>query len=234
MAASCNQYEYEIIFVGPNMNPDITDRNVKMIRDFGSPSRSFQIGASIAEGAYIAFCSDDCRIAFDAFNQALAKAESEMQKTDGMALLYSEGADYTGEQHTQPEYWVAHTHTDLRLAGVEAHWLIAPTFLYRRDFFYEVGGMDCRFEHMNMNTHDLAFAVQANDGRILQSPTRVFQFNWTQSGVTPEYQPIFDSFVTNDRPLIQSFYSNPHYGKLRMVRFDNWRQQPSIWQRRKF
>jgi glycosyltransferase involved in cell wall biosynthesis len=234
MAASCVTNSWEIIFVGPKMNNDISFYAVKMIRDFGSPSRCFQIGASIAEGDYIAFCSDDCRITPSGFNMAIMEADAKMGREDGMTLLYSEGADYGGNQHEQPEYWIAHTHTDLRLPGVDPTWLINPTFMYRRDFFYEMGGMDCSFEHMNMNIHDLAFAVQGRGGRIIKSPSRVFQFNWTQSGVTPEYQPVFNAFVANDRPLIQSLYSNPMYSKLRDVRFDNWRQQPAIWQRRQF
>ena len=234
MALSCTQFSYEVIFVGPNVNMDFLSKNVKLVRDFGSPSRCFQIGASIAEGDFVSFCSDDCRIAISAFDEAIRLAYDKMQRNDGMALLYSEGADYSGNQHEQPEYWIAHTHTDLRLPGVDPTWLINPTFMYNRNFFYEMGGMDCRFEHMNMNIHDLAFAVQGQGGKILKSPSRVFQFNWTQSGVTPEYQPVFSAFVSNDRPLIQSLYSNPMYSKLRSVRFDNWRNQPEIWQRRQF
>jgi hypothetical protein len=34
---------------------------------------------------------------------------------DGMIMLYSEGANYTGNQHLDPLYWIIGTHEQARL-----------------------------------------------------------------------------------------------------------------------
>jgi hypothetical protein len=232
MKYSCQSYDYEIIFVGPYLPPKEleTDTQVRYVRDFGCPSRALQIGASLAEGKYLAWCSDDCRIEPNGFDSAIELFDAELDNDDGMCLLYSEGADYTGTQHEQPDYWIARTHGDLKIPGVKEGWRIAPIFMYDREYFVRLGGLDCSYEHVNMNTHDLAFQVQQKGGRIFSSPTRVFKFDWQPE--KKDYMPILSSFIVNDRPKFNQQYSYEDAAALRLVQFDNWRQAQAIWGRR--
>ena len=232
MALACQNNEFEIIFVGPFLPPqELVDKSyVKYIKDFGCPSRCLQIGSMLAEGEYLAWCSDDCRIVPNTFDEAIALFDSKLSERDGMNMLYSEGSGYTGTQHETPEYWVARTHTDLQLEGVADGWKIAPIFMYKTKFFREMGGLDCSFEHVNQNTHDLAFAVQSRGGVIVNSPSRVFKFDWQPE--KPDYPPILAAFILNDRPLFDQKYRKTNAAAARYVPYDNWKAQPAVWKRR--
>ena len=52
---------------------------------------------------------------------------------------------------------------------------IANIAMYYLDYYKEVGGIDCRFEHVNMNCNDLAFRIQAAGGKIYPSPDIVIK-----------------------------------------------------------
>jgi hypothetical protein len=235
MDLSCSKYEFEIIAVGPyEPSRYLLDqrKNLKYIRDFGSPSRCLQIGGLVAEGEFFAWCSDDCRIESSAFDLAIEFFENNLTDKDGMTMLYSEGENFTGVQHEDKSYWIAHTHPDLRFIGVNKDWKIAPVFMYKTKTFYEFGGIDCNFEHVNMNTHDLAFAIQASGGKIVESPTRVYKFNWNPNPYRQEYQPIFLAFIQNDRPRLQALYQNPSAALDRVKNYNNWKEQEPVWKRR--
>jgi hypothetical protein len=229
---SSKKHTFEIIFVGPYGLPIELQpiHNVKYIKDFGCPSRCLQLGSYFAEGEYLAWCSDDCRIISDKFDEAIEYFDKNLSENDCMNMRYSEGANFTGTQHNQAEYWIARTHTDLRFDGVKENWKIAPIFMYKRQSFYKYGGIDCRFEHVNMNTHDLSFYIQEKGWKIIDSPSRVFQFDHQPH--KSDYPPILISYIENDRPLFYNLYKNLDAAKNRNINFENWRNADSIWKRR--
>lgn len=233
MELACRRHSFEIIFVGPKplTNEMLGCPYAKAIRDFGCPARCLQMGALIAEGEYLAWASDDCFLEPDMMDEALDYFDSSLTEQDGMALLYSEGENYTGTQHEDPSYWIAYTHPDLRLAGVNSEWKIAPIGMYKRATFCKHGGFDCAFETVNFNTHDLAFAVQHAGGRVVTSPHRVFRYNWSPDSSRPAYQPVFMAFI-QDQHRMRTLYSNPNYINERNISLDNWRSQPALWPKR--
>lgn len=232
MNQSLKKYDFEIVFIGPYRLPDELQslHNIKYIKDFGCPSRCLQLGCYFAEGEYLSWCSDDCRILPNKFDEAVEFFNKNLSENDCMNMKYSEGANFTGDQHNQTEYWIARTHTDLRLLGVKEGWKIAPIFMYKREFFIKCGGLDCRFEHVNMNTHDLSFYIQEKGGKIVDSPDRVFQFDHQPH--KSDYPPIFKSYHENDRPLFHNLYNNIDAAKNRSINFDNWRKAQTVWKRR--
>lgn len=230
---ACQQHSFEIIFVGPK---PLTEEMLgypyaKAIRDFGCPSRCLQMGAVLAEGEYISWASDDCRIENGAIDSAIALFDSSLSDNDGMIMMYSEGENHTGTQHEDPTYWFAHTHPDLRLAGVNSDWRIAPVGMYKRATFYKHGGLDCAFETVNFNTHDLAFSIQNAGGHLISSPGRVFRYNWSPDSSRKAYQPVFMGFI-QDQHRMRVLYSNPNYVNERNITLDNWREQPALWPKR--
>lgn len=232
MQQSLKKYDFEIIFVGPYSLPNELQpiHNIKYIKDFGCPSRCLQLGAYFSEGDYLSWCSDDCKILPDKFDEAVEYFDKNLSENDCMNMKYSEGANFTGTQHEWLEYWIARTHTDLCLPGVKEKWKIAPIFMYKRSAFYQYGGLDCRFEHINMNTHDLSFYVQESGNKIIDSPDRVFQFDHQPH--RSDYPPILNSYAENDRPLFHHLFRDPDASKKRNVDFDNWRQAQTVWKRR--
>ena len=101
------------------------------------------------------------------------------------------------------------SHGDLKFRWVKEGWRIAPIFMYDRAFFVGLGGLDCSYEHVNMNTHDLAFQVQQKGGRIFTSPKSIW-FDWQPE--KKDYMPILSSFIVNDRPKFNQQYSHGRCG----------------------
>ena len=104
--------------------------------------------------------------------------------------------------------------------------------MYYLDYYRELGGIDCRFEHVNMNCNDLAFRVQTNGGVIYASPDIVI----TQTNIPTKNNdrtPVEDAYHENDYPLFHSIYSQPSGAKNRIkIDYDNWRQASPVWERR--
>lgn len=233
MKMACQTYDFEVIFVGPKPLPEelLDHTNVKYIKDLGCPARCLQMGTVFAEGEYVSWASDDCWVEINAIDAAIDLFDKTLNDNDGMTMMYSEGENHTGTQHEDPLYWVAHTHADLRLPGVRSDWKIAPVGMYKRATFYKHGGLDCAFETVNFNTHDLAFSIQNAGGKLINSPGRVFQYNWHPDSLRPAYRPVFMAFI-QDQARMRALYSNPNYINERNVALDNWRNQPALWPKR--
>lgn len=228
---SVSRHKFEMIAVGPYFPTKEMESqaNFRYIRDMGCPSRSFQIGAYIAEGEYLAFIPDDCVLDENAFSECLEFLKDKPAK-DGMTLLYSEGPGYSGTQHTDPTYWVARTHADQQLKGIKEGWKIAPCFLYNSSFFRKLGGLDCRWEHVNLNASDFSFRLQNNGGTMWLSPNRVFRANWQPwSDTNPG--PIQRAYQENDAPLFKKIYDCWDSRPIK-IEYDNWRDAERIWSKR--
>lgn len=221
----CKKYDWEVIFIGPYFTIN-ANKNVKFIKDFGSPSRCLQIASLICEGEYLCWCPDDVMIERSAIDECIDFADREMSFSDAMCLRYSEGENFSGTQDSDCDYWLAHTHEPLRLPGVKPSWLIAPLFMMKTDFFYEKGGLDCRYEHINMNTHDLMFDIQSGGGKVFMSPSKVFSVKWTP--LDGSYRPTVEAFHQNDKPLFFNSYKNVY---TRRVSLNNWKKSPPVWHR---
>jgi hypothetical protein len=230
MQKSCTQHKFELIFVGPYFTNQISDiDSIKYIKDFGSPSRCFQMGSLIAEGEYLAWGSDDYIIEPNAFDQTFEYISDLDIQDDGVNLLYSEGPNFTGNQHLDKMYWYAHTHPDLREPGVSNKWWILGAFMYKVDTWHKFGGLDCGFEHVNMNTHDFGFTIQAHGGRLINSPCRVYKADWAP---WTDDNPIKHAWFDNDKPRFMQLYADPEYAYKRQIDINNWKDYPSKWQRR--
>lgn len=228
---SVGQFAFEVICVGPFFPPKQLETlvNFKFITDFGCVSRCLQIGASVAEGEYLTWLPDDSIVIEKALEDTVLLFQQK-RKIDGITILYSEGSNFSGNQHLDPKYWTCGTHADLRLPSVNNSWQIAPIFMYQSDYFREIGGLDCSFEHVNMNTHDLAFRVQNAGGTIFPSPCRVLAVNWKPWGEPKGV--IQRAYEENDLPAFRKLYGGEINPLLRNVELGNWRKTESIWSRR--
>ena len=232
IAYACIGKTYEVIAVGPFFPPIELEqyKNFKYIRDFGSPARSFQLGSTVAIGKYITWVPDDALVEPSSYTQSIYLMDSK-NRQDGMAILYSEGQNFNGYQHLDTSYWISQTHESLRLPQIDGSWKIAPIFLYNLDFFREIGGLDCRFEHINMNTHDLAYRVQKNGGIIYSSPSRVLKLDW-HPWTEVNKSPIQVSFEENDFPLFKRMFSDSSLVNPLKIDYNNWRLSEPFWKRR--
>jgi hypothetical protein len=229
---SCHPHNFEVIAIGPN-HPLVgtlqRDLAFRYIQDFGSPSRSVQIASTLANGKYVAWIPDDCIVEPYVFGKCIDLMETKTEK-DGMTLLYSEGIGFAGEQHNDPSYWVARTHAGLRFPQVKVEWKIAPCFMHNLNYFRKLGGLDCRFEHVNMNAHDFAFRLQRDGGVIYSSPERVMRLNWIPWGQTNK-SPIQIAYEENDEPLFRQIFSSDEERPI-VIDYDNWRLAEPFWKRK--
>ncbi len=223
-------FTFEVICVGPNIPPkELIDKsNFKFLIDKGSPARSFQLGTFFADGDYIALIPDDSKLLNNSLAECLNLAYNNTLK-DGITLRYSEGVGYVGgDNDKMPEYWTGRFHGDQQLPGILPEWKIAPCFMYNLSYFRELGGLDCRFEQANLNTHDFAYRLQKSGGKLFMSPSKVMACDWN-----PDYVSsiMYRAYLENDLPLFQSIYSVYDPNRIK-IDYSNWIQAPSVWPRR--
>lgn len=234
MKRSCNRHTFEIIFCSPYELPDeLKDKkNIKFIQDFGSPSRCIQLSSTKAEGEYIAILSDDGIITEESFSNVIDDIKNSNDPYKNiMALRYTEGYNFKANINDFClSYWNARFHGDLRIDGIEEDWKLCIMFLMNTERFRELGGLDCRFEHYNMNLHDLAFRAQRDGSKIIVSREFVSAQDFQPDGNSP----IIRAYHENDKPLFYSIYFSKHTAQQRPIKinYDNWKDQPPKWARR--
>ena len=221
-------FSFETIVISPYELPDAikTKDSVKYFKDFGSPSRCVQIASTLVEGKYMCWLSDDCVfITPNSLAQCVQILEDNSEK-DAVTLRYFEGE---GFNEFPLDYWNAKYHDDMKqLPGIKEHYRIAPLGMYNTKQFREIGGLDCRYEHINICTHDLAFRVQENGGKIHMSPQTVARFYWSWHHT--ESKPVQDAYFLNDRDFFQKQYGQD----ISRTKIDywNWMNVPSKWVKR--
>jgi len=102
--------------------------------------------------------------------------------------------------------------------------------MYNLQKFKELGGLDCSFYHINMNTHSLAFRLQKNGGKMYFSPQRVFAANW-HPWVGHEGEIMRIAYETNDLPKYKSMWDSEIEPVLNWE-FDNWKNADIYWKLR--
>ena len=70
---ACKEHTWELVLVSPfDLPPEMTHfDNVKLIKDYGAPTRAAQIGALQCEGEYMYHCVDDAIFLPDAIDNAV-------------------------------------------------------------------------------------------------------------------------------------------------------------------
>jgi hypothetical protein len=230
---SCKKSSFELIMCGPFPLTEFlkTKSNVKMIIDNGSPSRCAQRAAIEASGRLLVHCVDDAHFVEDSLDRAVSMYNTICGKKDVINLRYTEGENFTGT--TLPiNYWFAHYHPPLRLAGIPNTYKQCCHHIIDREYFLSMGGYDCKFEYQNFNLHDLMFRVQYDNGRIFDSDTTVTNCNFYPEK-TGDHGPIVEAYLENDEPYFQELYNDPDILKKRSkISLDNWKQTDKVWKRR--
>ena len=220
-------YEWELIMVGPNDPPDFFSdvENFTFVKDFGSPSRCGQIATTLAKGELMMWGSDDGIYTRNSIAECVRMHDSLPQK-DAIAVRYTEGRNYSGKP-MHPNYWMAHHHPTLRV--VPESYAVLMVGMLKLDYFRELGGWDCRFEHLNMNTHDLSFRLQRDGGAIHLSPQIVANHDWNPN--EGDHVAVQEAYDKNDLALFNSTYA-PGAEREIKIDYDNWKESPEVWERR--
>ena len=173
------------------------------------------------------FGSDDGYFLKDSIKECIEMHDS-LGLRDIVIARITEGKDYSGGWFDD-SYWKAWTHPDLRLPGVPKDYFITLIAVHRLDYYRYLGGLDCSFEHINMNLHDLAFRAQRDGAAISYSPRQVLNCDW--SYLWEDHEPVKLAYHENDRQLFELLYSKPRPDRIKIDYF-NWIHSPAVWKRR--
>lgn len=219
---SCKKHSFELVIVGPYYPDMLTDRNVKYIRDFGSPARAVQIAANFAEGELLTLVTDDAYCYENTIDQCIDDLD-----TDIMLMRYTEDGQYRSKDYWLPSYHDA-TKT---LKGLPENSFSVTVPLMKRSLFEVYGGLDTQtFEMANMSVQDLCFRCQKVGKTVKLSPCDVFNVNW-MPGTTGDHAPVHYAETDNDGPAFTKIWEENNQ-RLYVTGMSNWKASPNVWQRR--
>lgn len=240
--------DYELVFVGPYPPPpELAEKdNVVFVQDWGCPSRCYQLGLLHSQGEYVIWAADDGIFSPGlAIDQAFAampnhrKGLVSFSFTEGSTKelrIFGPGAPKKLKRAVDK---IKRASTDMNMILGEnpalamcgpAHYKIVMNALIRNDYFKEIGGWDCRFEHIGVGSNDLAVRLQ-NDGAEVVMGGRFMDLS--QEWYSPDHLPIEEAHAKNDMNLLSSIYSNIDNPRTK-INFDNWKLAPEVWARRQF
>ena len=81
-------------------------------------------------------------------------------------------------------------------------------FITRLDRFYELGGLDCRWEYSNHAIHDLMFRNQEDGGKIFEIPEIAYVCSHYPQK-TGDHGPVHDAQGGPDLALWNQIYEDP-------------------------
>jgi len=236
---SAGKCTFEVVAVGPRKPSQefLNLENVTYVQDFGHPSRCVQRGTTLATGKYVTHALEDGKWAPNGYENCIGLLERKLNYNDGICVRFDEkDVNPNASRPLQPPKWPnvmsAHYHRDLQLPGISKDWYWHGCWMYNLEFFKEIGGLDCRFEHINLNCSDLAFRVQANGGRVIPSRDFVIYLD-NKSAATPGQTPVESAFHENDNPLFKQIYIDPDAALKRFkIEYNNWMSESEVWERR--
>ena len=230
---SCKKHSFELVMVSPFDLPEDMKhfKNIKLIKDYGAPSRCAQIAALHCEGKLVYHCVDDAIFLPNAIDKAIEQYNEICGKKDVINMRYREGVDYCG-QSMPMGYWHAWFHDPLRLPGILPHYKISCHHMLDSEYFKELGGYDCQYEYVNHGLHDLMFRIQADGGKLYDSSVDVTTCDH-YINKTVDHGPVADAQDQHDRPKFDELYSQNNIAQKRIyIDLDNWKNCPEVWDRR--
>ena len=230
---SCNRHSFEIVFISPFSLPDelVGEPSVRLIKSHRHPSACAQLAIEQLDGRLAYHVVDDALFTKGSISDCIDLYDKGCTFSDAINMRYTEGENYSGQ--TLPmEYWMAYYHGELRQPGVSPRWAISCHHMLSTSLLKELGGYDPVYEYINHGLHDLMFRLQANGGKLINSPMNVTNCDW-MPGNKGDHKPIVDAQIGHDLPIFLATYKNPRaaYDRIK-IPLDLWKQYPEVWERR--
>lgn len=199
--------------------------NVTNIIDKGSPSRCLQMGTTVCTSEIFTWGTDDGVLKYGELKKTIDILRTK-PNNHGMIVKYTENGpgNFTGMDNN---YYISKFHHANRQPGIDPNWKIAPVGMFYTSYFKSIGGLDCRFEHMNMNVHDFCYRLQKDGGELHYSPDVVMHCdsnNWSS-----DHNILDDAYKLNDLPLFIRLYKDS--SREIIIDYDNWKNSSEVWRR---
>ena len=225
VAAATNGLRVKFIVVG-NYTPDFECTHLMSL---ASPNMCVHQGiVELADDCeYIKWSTDDAVY----FPNALNELISDMRGHNSFGVVkYTEEGPPNNITGKDDVYYTAVTHDDLRrLPGVKPSYRIAPVSVYKREDFMSLGGLDCRYEHINLSTHDLAFRAQ--EFGISPVISRNVEMHCDSNSSDVEHRPLDIAHFHNDYPIFANKYVRSLKEEDIIIDIFNYTLYPLVWRR---
>jgi hypothetical protein len=195
------EYSYELIVAGPYDASKIVD--CLWLESLASPNLCVHKAiVEKANGKYVKWSTDDAVY----YRNGISNLLNKMRGKDCFGVVkYTEEGPPGYPSGRDDIYYTAVTHADLRrLPGVKSHYKIAPVAIYHKTEFIALGGLDCRYEHINLSTHDLAFRMQEYGEEAIISDEVVMHCD--SDGQAVDHRPLDFAHFNNDYPIFADKY----------------------------
>jgi glycosyltransferase involved in cell wall biosynthesis len=227
--------DFELIIVGPNALSERLQklRNVKYVKDFGSPMRASCIGAMLCEGKYVyPTMSDDAYFLPNAIDQNLELLESMGSGIENVIITkYSESEGFSAKDRFQPDdYYKLCNAYPVNTEYVPKDWWIFNAFVCHREYFDKFGGWDCIFQACPMGHADLAIRMQ-NAGAVVNISKYPITMLDHEPGTSGTHAPIHYAQILDDTPIFQQRY-NGQLSDNNKIELMNWKKAQTVWGKR--
>jgi glycosyltransferase involved in cell wall biosynthesis len=228
---------FELIIISPYPLPEdlLEHKNIKYVRDFGSPVRAHNIGLLLCEAMIITWMADDGIMLPNSIDEHMNLMESLGDDEKNVVVTkYYEGQKNSKERDTlQPDSYFKIINTPAASPYLPPDWWIFNVGYMHRKFAYALGGWDCSYEGTWVAHTDMAIRAQAAGANVVMSdhPRDVADH---MPGETGDHKPIYECQTFHDEPLIQKRYRRPDWKKANdiAIRIMNWKDAPAVWERR--
>jgi hypothetical protein len=231
--AKSTKRSFELIIVSPYPLPkELADkRNVKHVKDFGSPVRASCIGAMLCEGKYVyANHADDAYFIEGAMDFNIDFLESMGNDIKNVvACKYSESENLTNvtRYHDDSYYKLVNAYPIDR-KFVPADWWIFNVVIWHRAYFDKFGGFDCRFQVCPMAHGDLAVRAQKDGAIVKMSPYPLVYCNH-MPGISGDHAPIHYAQTLQDDPAFREKFKDGIEDVPISLDVMSWKKAPSVW-----
>lgn len=222
---------FELIIVGPSSLPEELQnkKNVKFVKDFGSPVRASQIASLLIEGKYVTWAADDC--VFE--NNVLDK---NLDLLDEKFLKNGDNKDVVINNYVEAGNALPYHVLKLKVAYpphtyISDDWYIFNVATMHSSFFYELGGYDCEFEACPFAHSDLAARAQRAGARVSVINESMLTCGH-MPGISGDHAPVHYAQTEHDEQLYAKIYEDPSSQNRKNLDLNNWMKSDKIWSRR--
>ena len=225
---SLGSLDFEIIFVTPHAHlpPELEGaKNIKLVKDYGSPTRCFGIAMLLAEGEYITWSADDATYVPGQLAKVIETHKSLNNDNLVIAMEQTEATRHYSADSCR-------INADPGIAcNVPDSFHFFPTALMKRQLYEKFGGLNCDYQ-----THAMAhldFAIRAQKGGVDVLFYKEIVLHLTHMmGRTGDHGPICDVQTFEDQPLFLARHRDPNYKQDLKIDPFAWQNEAIVWTKR--
>jgi len=221
---------FELIIVSPYLLPQELEqyKNIKLVRDFGSPTRCFNIGLEMVEGEILIDVTDDGLFRPTLLSQCITIFENTIKQEPkfilGMVAHESARIYSYNECHIN-------IHAGISSHNIDDSYVFLPTSMIKTEYMRSLGGLDSVFQGTAMAFVDFSIRAQQDAAKIIFTNEVILDITH-MPGTTGDHAPIHYAQTEEDEPAFRTKYNSPDYIPIIKIPINNWKNAPSVWARR--